>query len=62
VQLGVAKIFYVDPYPGISEEHIVNGGINRPEMILFTGAVGRAFHNLYSPVLPYKDELAVLSA
>lgn len=58
VQLGVEKIFYIDPYPGIAESHILNGGVNRPEMKIFEGAIGKAFHNLYSPTLPYKDELA----
>lgn len=58
VQLGIKKIYYVDPYPGISKQHIINGGLNRPEMKIFIGAIGRAFHNLYSPVLPYKDELS----
>ena len=58
VQLGISKIYYIDPYPGIANQHIINGGINRPEMRIFIGAIGRAFHNLYSPVLPYKDELS----
>lgn len=58
VQLGIKKIYYVDPYPGISNQHIINGGFHRPEMKIFIGAIGRAFHNLYSPVLPYKDELS----
>lgn len=60
VQLGVSKIFYVDPYPGIAEPHILAGGVHQPEMKIFAGAIGRAFHNLYSPTLPYKDELAAL--
>ncbi|MNY84056.1 Cytidine and deoxycytidylate deaminase zinc-binding region [compost metagenome] len=58
VQLGIKKIYYVDPYPGISNQHIINGGNHRPQMKIFIGAIGRAFHNLYSPVLPYKDELS----
>jgi deoxycytidylate deaminase len=60
VQLGISKIFYIDPYPGIAESHILAGGVNQPEMNIFAGAIGRAFHNLYSPTLPYKDELAAL--
>ena len=58
IQLGVKKIYYIDPYPGIANQHIISGGINRPEMRIFVGAIGRAFHNLYSPVLPYKDEIS----
>lgn len=57
-QLGISKIYYIDPYPGISEEHILQAGNMPPEMILFSGAIGRAFHQLYSPIIPYKDELS----
>ncbi|MGI2094933.1 deoxycytidylate deaminase [Shewanella oncorhynchi] len=61
-QLGMTKIFYIDPYPGISMEHILASGAikQRPEMVLFNGAIGRAFHNLYTPISPYKDELSAL--
>ena len=61
-QLGMTKIFYIDPYPGISMDHILASGAEkqRPEMVLFTGAIGRAFHNLYTPIAPYKDELSAL--
>ena len=30
-------------------------------MILFTGAIGRAYINLYNPFLPLKDEIEVLT-
>lgn len=59
-QLGVKRIYYIDPYPGISATHILQGGNNDPELVLFTGAIGRAFHKLYSPLIPYKDELSAL--
>lgn len=61
-QLGMTKIFYIDPYPGISMDHILRSGAEkqRPEMVLFNGAIGRAFHNLYTPIAPYKDELSAL--
>ncbi len=61
-QLGMAKIFYIDPYPGISTEHILNAGLSKtqPELVLFNGVVGRAFHNLYTPISAYKDELNAL--
>ncbi|MBF0185004.1 MAG: dCMP deaminase [Magnetococcales bacterium] len=59
-QLGISKIYYIDPYPGISIDHILKGGKYNPKLILFSGAVGRAFHELYSPVVPYKDELKAL--
>lgn len=56
-QLGISKIYYIDPYPGIATDHILGGGENKPELILFRGAVGAAFHKLYQPVMPFKDEL-----
>ncbi|MCZ4293549.1 deoxycytidylate deaminase [Vibrio sinaloensis] len=61
-QLGMTKVFYIDPYPGISMDHILTSGVEkqRPEMVLFNGAIGRAFHNLYTPIAPYKDELSAL--
>lgn len=30
-------------------------------MILFTGAIGRAYINLYNPFLPLKDEIEALT-
>lgn len=59
-QMGIKKIFYIDPYPGVSHEHIINCGKARPEMILFHGAIGRAYTQLYTLILPYKDELEML--
>lgn len=59
-QLGIQKIIYIDPYPGIAEPHILKNGQKKPEMELFHGAIGRAYHQLYQPILPYKDELAML--
>ena len=59
-QLGIKEIYYIDPYPGIAEEHILKSGKNRPRLILFSGAIGVAYHSLYQPILPYKDELKML--
>lgn len=56
-QLGIKKIYYIDPYPGISTDHILASGLNQPEVILFNGAIGRAYHELYQPIMAYKDEL-----
>lgn len=63
-QLGIKEIYYIDTYPGISNEHILQCGTkeNRPRMILFHGAVGRAYMNLYNPFLPLKDEIEVRTA
>lgn len=60
-QLGIKNIYYIDPYPGIALNHILQGGTNNPNLILFSGAIGRAFHKMYSPIVPYKDELNALS-
>lgn len=57
-QLGIKEIIYVDPYPGISSKHILAAGEKtmRPNLRLFGGAVGNAYHRLYESVLPIKDE------
>lgn len=59
-QLGVTDIVYIDPYPGIALTHILNGGVKNPQLTLFSGAIGRAFHRLYAPIVAYKDELNAL--
>lgn len=56
-QLGIRKIFFIDPYPGISNDHVLSGGESPPEVRLFNGAIGRAYYNLYEPIMAYKDEL-----
>lgn len=56
-QLAISKIFYIDPYPGISKEHILTfGETDNPEMVLFQGAIGETYVELYRPRLPIKDE------
>ncbi|WP_285424211.1 hypothetical protein [Pseudomonas sp. efr-133-TYG-103a] len=59
-QLGVVKIIYIDPYPGIATDHILSVGAKKPILELYRGAVGRAFYQLYQPLMPYKDELELL--
>ncbi|MDC7699989.1 hypothetical protein [Vogesella indigofera] len=59
-QMGVRKIYYVDPYPGIATSNILESGAARPELELFKGAIGRAYHQLYHSVMPYKDEMELL--
>ncbi|MCP8690413.1 anti-phage dCTP deaminase [Marinobacterium sedimentorum] len=59
-QLGISRIVYIDPYPGIATSHILASGDNCPELSLFRGAIGIAFHRLYQPIMPYKDELEML--
>ncbi|TXE12150.1 hypothetical protein [Algoriphagus aquimarinus] len=60
-QLEICQIYYIDPYPGISRWHILRDGSSLPDLILFSGAVGRAYHKLYDPVMSYKDELALIT-
>jgi deoxycytidylate deaminase len=63
-QLGIENIYYIDPYPGISSKHILKNGVaenKNPKLIMFQGAVGRAFHKLYEPFMAYKDELSILT-
>ena len=55
----IKKIFYLEAYPGISQAQYTNSGDrdNRAELILFSGAVGRAYMQMYTPLLPHKDVL-----
>ena len=57
---GISIIYYIDQYPGISYKHILNCGKNSPQMIPFHGAIGRAYTQLYTQILSYKDELYML--
>lgn len=59
-QLGLRKIFYIDPYPGIAADHVLGVGDAPPILELFTGVIGSAYHDLYAPIMPYKDELKIL--
>lgn len=60
-QLGIKEIYYIDNYPGITYSHIINSGSNRPKMIQFHGAIGRAYISLFNPFLPLKDEIETLT-
>ena len=60
-QLGINVIYYIDLYPGISINHILKAGTNQKEIRLFHGAIGNAYHKLYSPFMAYKDELSLIT-
>ncbi len=62
-QLGIKQIYYIDPYPGISESHILSFGKSKsnPVMKKYYGAIGEAYISLYKPILSYKDELQLIS-
>lgn len=55
----IKAIYYIEPYPGISQDHICDSGDmdNRARYQLFEGAIGRAYTQLFTPLMPYKDEL-----
>ena len=58
-QIGVRKIVYIDPYPGIARQHIIKAGFKQPELQLFHGAYGTTYFKLYKPFMPYKDEFDI---
>lgn len=61
-QLGIKKIYYINPYPGISRNHILTfGENNNPEMLLFFGAIGQTYIDFYEPRIATKDELELLT-
>lgn len=59
-QLGIERIVYIDLYPGIAQPHILQCGIRNIKVDLFNGAIGQAYHQLYEPVMSFKDELTGL--
>jgi len=61
-QLGIREIYYIEPYPGISLQHILTfGSSENPQVNLFHGAIGGAYINLFTPRIPTKDELRLIS-
>lgn len=59
-QLGIKRVVYIDPYPGIARKQILLAGKVPPNLELFKGAIGSAYHRVYEPILAYKDELNAL--
>jgi deoxycytidylate deaminase len=60
VQLGIRVIYFIDFYKSISLDHIIYASNNEIKVRLFNGAIGNAYHWLYDPIMPYKDELTLL--
>jgi dCMP deaminase len=60
-QLGIKKIIYIDPYPGIARKQILQTGLFPPVIRLFKGAIGTSYHKLFEQIIPFKDELANLT-
>jgi len=59
-QLGIKLIYYIDPYPGISDLQILSSGDKPIVTRLFTGAIGNAYFRLFQPFMAYKDELSLI--
>lgn len=61
-EAGISIIYYIEQYPGISRDHIISIGPKetRAKYVPFVGAVGLAYTKLYTPLIPYKDELAAV--
>lgn len=59
-QLGIVQVYYLDPYPGISGSHVLGVGQSRPNVSLFSGAIGRGYQQLFDPIMPHKEALAHL--
>lgn len=59
-EANISKIYFIEQYPGISHTHVIDAGPRekRAEYEYFVGAVGLAYVKLYTPLIPYKDELA----
>ena len=58
-QVGVRKIVYIDPYPGIAREQTVASGFLRPELVQYRGAYGASFFKLFTPLIAPKDEQSI---
>ncbi|WP_027879235.1 hypothetical protein [Mesoflavibacter zeaxanthinifaciens] len=60
-QLGIRTIYFIDPYPGISNDQILKGGSikTQPKMIPFSGAIGVAYNKCYDSFMSYKDEVTM---
>ncbi len=58
-QIGIKEVYFIDPYPGISMDHVLKHGNSQPELIPFHGIIGKSFNKLYEPLMSYKDELSL---
>lgn len=58
-QLGIKKVYYIDPYPGISKQQILSNH-QTLKLIQFKGVIGKSYSKLYDPFMSYKDELTIM--
>ena len=58
----ISRVYYIEPYPGNTELQYTQSGQNdnRAQHILYAGAVGRAYTQMYGPLMPYKDMLKAI--
>jgi deoxycytidylate deaminase len=61
-QLGIKKVFFIDPYPGIAVDQILFGGKDdtQPKLLPFSGAIGTVYHKLYEGFMSAKDENSMI--
>lgn len=60
-QLGIKNIFFIDLYPGISQNQILEGGKSNPKLYPFQGAIGKSYQKLFEPFMSIKDETILRS-
>lgn len=60
-QLGIKNIFFIDLYPGISQNQILEGGKSNPSVYPFQGAIGKSYQKLFEPFMSIKDETILRS-
>lgn len=55
----IKNIYYIEAYKGIAQDHVSYSGNKdfRATYHLFEGAISRAYNQLFTPLIPLKDEI-----
>lgn len=63
MQLKISRIVYIDAYSDISTDQTLKAGKKEkyPDMEMFSGAIGTAYHRLYIPIIGLKDMFKKMS-
>ena len=63
MQLKISRIVYIDAYSDISTDQTLKSGEKEkyPNMEMFSGAIGTAYHRLYIPIIGLKDMFEKIS-
>ncbi len=63
MQLKISRIVYIDAYSDISTDQTLKAGEQEkyPNMEMFSGAIGTAYHRLYIPIIGLKDMFKKMS-